>query len=184
MARFDLSKYATVAERIQLLYRDYPDARIVTKNLTTPQDRAVSTWVVKAEIWLPLPVEPERAFDWGKQSGAYLKATGHAFEVDGGSGANATSALENAESSAVGRALALAGYAANKEQTSLASVEEMQKVERGVTPVGRDWLVEAEALALAYNVDGLLKLYTEAQTAKVDKKVLDQIREFGVAARG
>jgi hypothetical protein len=174
MARFDLSKYATVAERIQLLYAQYPDARIVTENLTTLQDRSVSTWVVKASLFLSAE----------DQADGLVKATGHAFEVDGGSGANQTSALENAESSAVGRCLALAGWAANKDSNSLASAEEMQKVERGVTPAGRNWLAEAETLALGYNVDGLLALYQDAVAARVPADVLAQIKDYGVAARG
>lgn len=170
MARFDLSKYATVAERIQLLYAEYPDARIVTENLTTSQDRSVSTWVVKASLFLSAD----------DQAAGLVKATGHAFEVDGGSGANQTSALENAESSAVGRCLALAGWSANKDSNSLASAEEMRKVERGVTPVGRDWLGEADRLALAYNIDGLRLLYTEAQAAKVSADTLAKIKAFAV----
>jgi hypothetical protein len=174
MARFDLSKYATVAERIQLLYAQYPDARIITENLTTLQDRAVSTWVVKASLYLSAE----------DQADGLVKATGHAFEVDGGSGANQTSALENAESSAVGRCLALAGWAANKDSNSLASAEEMQKVQRGVTPTGRNWLGEAETLGLAYNVDGLLALYQDAVAARVPADVLAQIKDYGAAARG
>lgn len=174
MARFDLSKYATVAERIQLLYAQYPDARIITENLTTLQDRAVSTWVVKASLYL----------SGDDQSEGLVKATGHAFEVDGGSGANQTSALENAESSAVGRCLALAGWSANKDSNSLASAEEMQKVERGVTPTGRNWLKEAADLGLAYNVDALLALYQDAVAARVSADVLAQIKDYGTAARG
>lgn len=174
MARFDLSKYATVAERIQLLYAEYPDARIVTENLTTLQDRSVSTWVVKASLYLSAEDQAE----------GLVKATGHAFEVDGGSGANQTSALENAESSAVGRCLALAGWAANKDSNSLASAEEMRKVERGVTPAGRDWLGEAEKLGLAYNVDALLVLYQDAVAARVPADVLAKIKDYGSAARG
>lgn len=174
MARFDLSKYATVAERIQLLYAEYPDARIITENLTTLQDRAVSTWVVKASLYLSAEDQAE----------GLVKATGHAFEVDGGSGANQTSALENAESSAVGRCLALAGWAANKDSNSLASAEEMRKVERGVTPTGRNWLAEAEQLAIGYNVDALLALYQDAVAARVPADVLAQIKDYGIAARG
>lgn len=173
MARFDLTKYATVAERIQLLYQKYPDARIITENLTTLQDRAVSTWVVKASLFL----------SGDDQAEGLVKATGHAFEVDGGSGANQTSALENAESSAVGRCLALAGWAANKDSNSLASVEEMRKVERGVTPVGRDWLSEADAMALAYNIDGLRLLYSDASAAKVSPEILEKIKVYGSAAK-
>ena len=103
MAKFDLSKYATVAERLELFAADWPDGRIVTHNLTTPQDRAVSTWVVKTAIFLTA----------GDQAAAIPKATGHAFEVDGGSGPQGQAALEVCETSSVGRALMLAGYAAS-----------------------------------------------------------------------
>jgi len=178
MARFDLSKYATVAERIQLLYAEFPTALIHTKNLTTDADRQRGQWIVKAELWLPAA----SGETWSKHPGYYLKATGHAFEIDGGSGANATSALENAESSAVGRCLALAGWAANKDATTLASAEEMQKVERGVRP-SRDWLGEADKLALTYDVDGLRLLYTDAVAAKVSAEVLAKIKEYGSTAK-
>lgn len=169
MARFNLADYATVDERLALLYAEHPDARIVTINLTTPQDRAAKTWVVKSELWL--------VDDAGVP---YLKATGHAFEIDGQAGANVTSALENCETSSVGRCLALAGYSGNRK--GLASREEMEKVERGVTPVGRDWLVESEALALAYNLDGLRQLYVDARAAGVSEEVLGKIQGWADVA--
>ena len=172
VAQFNLNDYETVEERLKRFWADpdNSDARLVTFNHTTPQDRNSGVWVIETRLYL-------NASD---QQNNLPKTTGWAFEVDGGSGANRTSALENAETSSIGRCLANYLYSGNKR----ASREEMAKVERGVTPVGRNWLVEAEAMALAYNVDGLLKLYTEAQNAKVDKATLDKIREFGVAARG
>ena len=177
MARFDLSKYATVAERIQLLYAAYPTALIQTENLTTKADRERGQWVVKAELWLPTDID----VPYSKNPGYYLKSTGHAFEIDGGAGANATSALENAESSAVGRCLALAGWSANKDEAanSLASRAEMEKVERGRQ---RDWVAEADALALTYNVEGLRLLYADAVAAKVDKETLAKIKDYGTNA--
>lgn len=175
MARFDLTKYATVAERIQLLYAAFPDARIITENMTTLQDRQVSTWVVKASLYL----------SGEDQEKGLVKATGHAFEIDGGAGANQTSALENAESSAVGRCLALAGWAANKEGTTLASAEEMLKVERGIEPVSpRNWIGEAEGFAMKYDVKALLRLYAEAKAVGAPETILQSIKDFGVAARG
>jgi len=169
MARFDLSKYATVAERIQVLYSEYPDARIVTENLTTVADRSVSTWVVKASLYLTA----------GDQANSIPKATGHAFEIDGGPGANSTSALENAESSAVGRCLALAGWSGNKESTSLASRDEMDKVTRGVTPKApRDFLKEAEGIL---SVTKMRDLYSEAFAANADADVLDKLKHYGQA---
>jgi hypothetical protein len=128
MANFNLADYETVEERIARFYKDNPDGRIITENLTTLQDRQVLTWVVKATIYLN-----------NEQQGSQLaKATGLAFEIDGIGMANKTSALENAETSAIGRALANAGYSGNKRT----SREEMEKVARGVTPttIGQEQL--------------------------------------------
>lgn len=162
MPRFDLSKYATVAERLQMVYTEYPDARMVTENLTTAADRSVSTWVVKASLYLTA----------GDQANGLAKATGHAFEVDGTGGANVTSALENAESSACGRAMALGGWSGDR--TSLASRSEMEKVERGVTPkpTARDYEAEASKLT---DVDGLRWLYAQAKSEGASVETLERL---------
>jgi len=174
MAMFDLAQYATVAERIQVLYKEYPDARIITENLTTLQDRQVSTWVFKATLYLT-DADQERGLP---------KATGHAFEIDGQGMANKTSAMENAESSAVGRCLALAGWSGNKKQTALASAEEMQKVARDVTPVApaRPWLLEAESLAKSGDIVALRSLYSDAVRLKVSAPILEKIKEIATNA--
>ena len=176
MAQFNLNDYETVEERIKRLYALHPDARIITKNLTTLQDRQVSTWVVRAEIWLPMPEGVEDKYGLSKHVGAYLKATGHAFEVDGVNGmANKTSALENCETSAIGRALANMNLSGNKRT----SREEMEKVARDVTPkpafdraVPRDWLAD---IGLLDSVDSARKLYLAAQKAKASADVLEAI---------
>lgn len=170
MAAFNPADYETVAERIKRFYGDNPSGRIVTKNLTTKQDRLASTWVVKASIYIPNPLfELDRVYEQ-----FVLKATGLAFEVDGQGMANKTSALENAETSAIGRALANAGYSGDKR----ASREEMEKTQRANTPK-RDWLAEADALALVYNLDGLRKLYSEAVANRVDAKIIEQVKQLG-----
>ena len=165
MPRFDLSKYATVAERLQMVYAEYPDARMVTENLTTAADRSVSTWVVKASLYLTA----------GDQANGLAKATGHAFEVDGTGGANVTSALENAESSACGRAMALVGWSGDR--TSLASRSEMEKVERGITPKPTIRDYEAEASKLK-DVDGLRWLYAQAKGEGASSEVLERLAEI------
>lgn len=175
MASFNLADYETVEERIKRFYADNPQGRITTKNLTTEADRARSQWVVKAKIWLPAMRE---AADFKWQDEYILKATGLAFETDGAGMANKTSALENAETSAIGRALANAGYSGNKR----ASREEMAKVARA-EQVKRDWLGEADKLALSYDVDGLRLLYTEAVAAKATPDVLAVIKAHGSAAK-
>jgi hypothetical protein len=162
MAAFNPADYETVEQRLFRAYGDHPEMRVITENLTSAQDRQVSTWVVKAEIWFI------------DETGPFLKATGHAFEIDGQGMANKTSALENAETSAIGRALANAGYSGNKR----ASREEMEKVARANAPK-RDWLADADALALVYNLDGLRKLYSEAVANRVDAKIIEQVKQLG-----
>lgn len=181
MAAFNPADYETVAERIKRFYTDYPDGRIITKNQTTKQDRLASTWVVEAQIYLPIwglgaaletaKIEYKKGYErdcW------FLKATGLAFEVDGQGMANKTSALENAETSAIGRALANAGYSGDKR----ASREEMEKTQRANAPK-RDWIAEAEALALVYNLDGLRKLYSEAVANRAPAQIIEQVKAYG-----
>ena len=162
MPRFNLNDYETVEERIRRFYDENPDGRITSENLTTKSDRAVSTWIVRSSIFLTS----------GDQANALPKATGLAFEVDGDPGANQTAALENAETSAIGRGLANAGYSGNKR----ASREEMSKADRGVTPtaVGKNWLVEADKIA---DVAGLRWLYAQAKSEGASPETLERIEE-------
>lgn len=164
MAQFNLNDYETVAERLKRFLNDRPLARIETINHTTQEDRQVLTWVMEARIWIPLD-------EFDLKAGWYLKSTGHAFEIDGQNGmANKTSALENCETSAIGRALANAGYGGDKRVTR----EEMAKVERGVTPT-RDWLGEAQA---AKSKEELRKLYNDARRASVGNDILVGLTEL------
>lgn len=166
MMKFDLSKYATVAERLAQAHLDWPDMRIVTEIVEISGDIGKTRWVVKSSLYLTA----------GDQANNLPKATGYAFEVDGTGGANATSALENCESSSIGRCLMVAGYAMNKgdNKNSLASREEMQKVERG----NRDYLAEARKLK---DVEPLRLLWAEAKAARATDEVLAQIKELASA---
>jgi hypothetical protein len=58
----------------------------------------------------------------------------------------------------------------------------MAKVARA-DAVKRDWLGEADKLALTYDVEGLRLLYTDAVAAKVAPAVLEQIKANGSAAK-
>jgi hypothetical protein len=168
MASFNLADYETVEQRHARVIAEYPDLRCIMVNHTTPADRAVGMWVVECRVYL-------NAAD---QAADLPKATEWAFEIDGAGMANKTSALENACTSSLGRSLrwALGG-------SKGASREEMSKVAAGKTPSKRDWLGEAEKLALSYDVDGLRLLYTDAVAAKVAPAVLEQIKANGSAAK-
>ena len=120
MANFNLADYETVEERIKRFYETHADGRIVTHDYTSQFDRESGVWRVQAMVF-------ESSAD---QAANLVKATGFAFEVDGQGMANKTSALENCETSAIGRALANAGFSGNKRT----SREEMEKVDRGVAP--------------------------------------------------
>lgn len=108
MAFFNLDEYETVEERIAKFWKDHPEGRIVTTML----EGSASRFIVYAAIY--------RGAD---DTQPY--ATGLAEETVQGRGVNATSALENAETSAIGRATANAGYATKGKRPSR---EEMSKV--------------------------------------------------------
>jgi len=159
MARFDLNKYATVAERLAMLEDAYPDYRLETLDYSTAEDRAKGVWRVKATLYLSREDQLE----------GLPKATGHAFEVDGQPGANTTSALENAETSSVGRCLALASnkWTGNKDDAgrSLASREEMEKVQRGAPTMSSPQAPAGffETVEDCGDVDELAKLWEQAK---------------------
>ena len=89
MAKFNLQEYETVDERIQRFYRDNAGGRIETELLDHDGEQGKTRWIVRAEVY--------------KADSELPSGVGHAFEVDGTGMANKTSALENAETSAVGR---------------------------------------------------------------------------------
>lgn len=169
MAQFNLNDYETVETRLRLAHAAHDDLRIVTVNHTTAQDRQSSMWVVEARIYLSA----------GDQAHDLPKATGWAFEIDGAGMANKTSALENCETSAIGRALANMNFSGNKR----ASREEMTKVAAGVTPITakRDWL---GALAEVTTEEQAKELWGQARQSNAPESVLQSIKAKGKALAG
>jgi len=106
---FNLADYETVESRLEKFWKEFPDGRISTELEVCEAHR----YVVKAYLY--------RTF---LDQVAY--STGFAEEKDADRGVNATSALENCETSAIGRALANAGFAAKGKRPSR---EEMVKVQ-------------------------------------------------------
>jgi len=117
---FNLADYETVEVRLEKFIKDYPDFRIATELEVVERDR----YIVKAYLFKTT----SDSLSW---------ATGYAEEKITDRGVNSTSALENCETSAIGRALANAGYAAKGKRPSR---EEMSKVvaTKVVKPVVQD----------------------------------------------
>jgi hypothetical protein len=108
---FNLDDYETVEVRLARFISDYPDFRIDTQLVEASGTR----FIVRSAIY--------RTY-----ADAVPFSTGLAFEVITDRGVNSTSALENAETSSLGRSLANAGYAAKGKR---ASQTEMAKVIQG-----------------------------------------------------
>jgi hypothetical protein len=115
MASFNLDDYETVHQALVRLYKDFPAARVLTDN-TTP-DGVLDRYEFKAELYLDRDdVRPV--------------ATGWAYEVIGSSNVNRTSAMENCETSAIGRAISNSVLVLTKPNNNRPSREEMEKVQR------------------------------------------------------
>jgi hypothetical protein len=108
---FNLADYEPVEVRLEKFIKDYPAFRIATELEVVEATR----YIVKAYLFK----DASDGVAW---------ATGYAEETVTSRGVNQTSALENCETSAIGRALANAGYAPKGKRPSR---EEMTKV---VTP--------------------------------------------------
>jgi hypothetical protein len=111
---FNINDYETVEVRLAKFIADYPDFRIDTELVEASQTR----FIVRSSIY--------RTY-----LDAVPFATGMAYETITDRGVNQTSALENCETSSIGRSLANAGYAAKGKRPSQS---EMAKVIAAETP--------------------------------------------------
>lgn len=148
MAKFDLSQYATVEERLKLFWADpnNADARIVTVNHSTDQD----TWVIETRLYL---TAGDQATDLPKTTGWASERNTDAF------------ALERCETSSIGRALANYLYSGSKRP----SREEMTKV------MTQEWL---DMAGNAATIEQLREIYTQARANNAPQEVLERLKSF------
>lgn len=134
--------YELVASRVAKFRSEHPD------------------WTIHTEL---ISNEDKVLFKCTILDGEHLIATGHAEEIPGTTHINKTSALENCETSAVGRALSLAGYAGNYNPTK----EEVE-------------VAEANALQLlkSINKDQIEELKTEWLKAFPDDKEYEEVEKY------
>jgi len=172
---FDLSNYETVETRLQRFWEQHPDGRIETVLMNYDGESCI----VRTTIWK-------------QRDDAHPTATGYAHEIHSDRGVNATSFVENGETSSIGRCLANMGFATQGKRPSR---EEMQKVERlGGQPVNNQMHTPPGAFATPKQVGYIKKLGKDAnlddlgllqliqRTVKRDDVVLELLKSHEASA--
>lgn len=132
-----LNDYEDVDSRLHRWWEQNPGGRVVTELVSHNGDE----WVFRAAVFVQATDEVPRA-------------TGYAQEITGGRGVNEKSACENCETSAVGRALANAGYSPKGRRPSR---EEMEKAERPAQAKVRQLRQKSETAVVPDHVQPLLE---------------------------
>ncbi len=170
-------EYAEVNQRIKAFRMVYPDGFVQT-HLESLQD---GVCVMTAAVGY-----------YTENGDAIVIATGTAYEKEGSSFINKTSYIENCETSAIGRALGVAGFGID---TSVASAEEVQNAmlnQNKVSTIGPDKVAALSMLidetgtdtvkiCEAYKVNSLPEL-TEAKWLEV-MRILTKRKEKADAER-
>ena len=112
--------YAEVNQRIKAFRMCYPEGSIITKILSNEN----GVCVMYAKV----------GYYFGEEF--HILGTGTAYEKESSSYINKTSYIENCETSAVGRALGMAGFGID---TSVASYEEVANAINNQTISEKDW---------------------------------------------
>lgn len=133
--RFNLESYETVQSRLDIFWTNYPNGRIETILVDYSNDK----YIIQALVYRD--AEDANPF-----------ATGYAEETIGSSPVNKTSAIENCETSAIGRALRNGSIGKN------ASREEMEKVERGAEPTEPKLISKDEVIGVAIDAKDIQEL--------------------------
>lgn len=158
-------EYAEVNQRIKAFRMVYPDGFIETEMLSNVD--GVCVFMAKVGCI--------------ENGGGKLLGMGHAYEKEGSTFINKTSYIENCETSAVGRALGMAGFGID---TSIASAEEVanaianqtedkqEKQERKATPNQISYLLTK------YSGDNLKKLLKANNIETIDDMPMAKASEL------
>ena len=129
-------QYSEVNQRIKAFRMVYPQGIIETEMISNePNQEGIHTCIFRAMV------------GYIENNELYKLATGTAYEKEDSTFINKTSYLENCETSAIGRALGIAGFGID---TSVASAEEVQNAIANQN-------VKADNLKILANLDRPLK---------------------------
>lgn len=128
-----LKDYVEVNVRVEKFWEKYPNGRIET-DLVSWENGVI---VMKANVYKDLKDE-------------LPSANGFAYEKEGSTFINKTSALENCETSAVGRALALLGFEIKKSIASKEEVENAKLQQREEPQITPEQIGEIKTKALQF----------------------------------
>lgn len=150
--------YAEVNQRIKAFRMVYPTGTIETEMLSNEN----GVCVFQAEV---------------RDENGKLLATGTAYEKENSTFINKTSYIENCETSAIGRALGIAGFGID---TSVASAEEVQNAINNQGNNG-DLMNKIKTLALQTetDLDAMIKYYgVNSTTEMTDAQLKDAISKM------
>lgn len=150
-------KYIQVNQRVLAFRELYPDGRITTEIVKLSPDGQGAAVIVKASVY----------------DGDAIIATGHAFEnTNKNKNINTFSALENCETSAVGRALGFLGIGSTDSIASLEEIQDAPDTPETPQPVddGPQMITPEHLATLAklYKGESLNKLLDHFQLASLE----------------
>ena len=156
MASYDLSDYVQVNERIDKFYEKYPDGSIQTEIIMNENGMVIF-----------------KAYAYRDKEDT-RPATGHAMEKEGSTYINKTSHIENCETSAVGRALAMLGFEIKKSVASREEVENAKLQQDMMKTIGRE---KAMALVNTLKAQGFSDEDITKSLAKYGVKIAEGLTE-------
>ena len=167
MKKDSLKDYDTVAERIIIFKRDYPNHSIITELLShtlTPEGKYQSDFMCRIT-----------------QEDGLTVSTGHASEREGFGEINETSWLENAETSSIGRALKSLGIS---NTNNFASKEEVDNAKSKKKVVEKKDIIEKGAKTIAKAKSGVkpisLDFITDDRSTKSLAAMSDSLKKMGI----
>ena len=164
-AQFDPALYAPVADRIQLFYERYPKGRLVTELVSRHDGETVF-----------------RALAFRDDDDPHPAATGWAAERDDDGDINAVACLENAETSAIGRALANLGFTASLRRPSREEMIKADRARRRLTITPGTLADNPPLQALANATHDLLELIALAERRGFSRRRAELLRGRAIGA--